>query len=135
MTDPDLTHGNDKVRSSPSTAGAASSLSRRLVADSAHCYTSPTCLRVQVAGQVRHWLRTGVKFDPTSKRSVLSPTPVAQNDYVPPSPLHGTGCVRTVSASLVVEADFAIALASLFPPHCFVDVPAAPPLAFSFPQQ
>ncbi|GAA5993407.1 hypothetical protein JCM10908_002652 [Rhodotorula pacifica] len=56
MTDPDLTHKNDKV-----------------------------------AGQVRHWLQSGVKFDKTSKRSAAAFSSTAVNDYVPPSPAYGTG--------------------------------------------
>ncbi|KPV77836.1 uncharacterized protein RHOBADRAFT_66053 [Rhodotorula graminis WP1] len=49
-----------------------------------------------LSGQVRHWYETGVKFDGTSGRTVISSQAGARNDYVPPSPAYGTGKHRYV---------------------------------------
>ncbi|TNY21888.1 phosphatidylethanolamine-binding protein [Rhodotorula diobovata] len=48
------------------------------------------------SGQVRHWFETGVKFEGTSGRVVISSQAGARNDYVPPSPAYGTGKHRYV---------------------------------------
>ncbi|GAA6008656.1 YbhB/YbcL family Raf kinase inhibitor-like protein [Rhodotorula paludigena] len=70
--------------------------------------TDPDLLKKHdtLSGQVRHWLETGIKFDATSKRTTLSTQPVARNDYVPPSPAHGTGKHRYVFIAAKEPAEY-----------------------------
>ncbi|KAG0659707.1 hypothetical protein C6P46_005066 [Rhodotorula mucilaginosa] len=60
-----------------------------------------------IAGQVRHWLQSGVRFDETSKRTAAATSATALNDYVPPSPAYGTGKHRYVFIAAKEPAGYA----------------------------
>ncbi|GAA5826380.1 hypothetical protein JCM11251_002341 [Rhodosporidiobolus azoricus] len=49
-----------------------------------------------VSGQIRHWIQSGVGFDPSSKRTTTSLNSPVLNSYVPPSPALGTGKHRYI---------------------------------------
>lgn len=92
MVDPDLLKRNDTVRlvfalSPPPLPSSPSSPLHALTHTDSHTLA-------QFSGQVRHWFETGVKFEGTSGRVVISSQAGARNDYVPPSPAYGTGCVE-----------------------------------------
>ncbi|GAA5969384.1 hypothetical protein JCM8115_003121 [Rhodotorula mucilaginosa] len=61
----------------------------------------------KIAGQVRHWLQSGVRFDETSKRTAAATSATALNDYVPPSPAYGTGKHRYVFIAAKEPAGYA----------------------------